>query len=137
MNISPAVIGKNESVDIASASYKCVPTVHYGSERYTAINCSILFLHGGLRSQSLQSIVTLEIILDAWWASMSVGSRQCIASKNSRHAPLGRFYLHCGIEETGSSSIICIVCHQVLCHPLEHGTSSIGKHLMANLTSQS
>jgi len=27
--------------------------------------------------------------------------------------------------------MICIVCHQVLCHPSEHGTSSKGKHLLA------
>jgi len=25
---------------------------------------------------------------------------------------------------------MCIVCHQVLCHPSEHGTSSMGKHLL-------
>jgi hypothetical protein len=39
--------------------------------------------------------------------------------------------LYCGIEETGSTGIICIVCHQVLHHPSEHGTSSMGKHLLA------
>jgi hypothetical protein len=39
--------------------------------------------------------------------------------------------LHCGIEETGRPGIICIVCHQVLRHPSEHGTSSMGKHLLA------
>ena len=50
---------------------------------------------------------------------------------DARHAPSWRFYLHCGIEETGSPGIICIVCHQVLCYPSEHETSSIGKHLLA------
>jgi hypothetical protein len=39
--------------------------------------------------------------------------------------------LHCGIEETGSPGIICIICHQHLCHPSEHETSSLGKHLLA------
>jgi hypothetical protein len=62
---------------------------------------------------------------------MNVGSKRPIALKNSRHAPSWQFYLHCGIEETGSPGIICIVCHQVLRHPSEHGTSSMGKHLLA------
>jgi len=77
------------------------------------------------------SDLTLQIIFDAWWASMNEGSKQPTAWNNSRHAPSWRFYLHCGIEETGSPGIICIICHQVLCHPSEHGTSSMGKHLLA------
>jgi len=77
------------------------------------------------------SDLTLQIIFDAWWASMNVGSKRPIAGRNSRHAPSWRFYLHWGIEETGSPGIICIVCHQVLRNPSEHGTSSIGKHLLA------
>jgi len=40
--------------------------------------------------------------------------------------------IYTGIEETGSPDLICIICHQVLRHPSEHGTSSIGKHLLAN-----
>jgi len=75
--------------------------------------------------------VTLQLIFDAWWASMNVGSKRSIAWKNSRHAPSWRFNLHCRIEETGSPGIICIVCHQVLRHPSDHGTSSMGKHLLA------
>jgi hypothetical protein len=39
--------------------------------------------------------------------------------------------LHCGIEETSSPGIICIVCDQVLCHPSEHSTSSMGTHFVA------
>jgi len=62
---------------------------------------------------------------------MNVGSKQPIAWDDARHAPSWRFYLHCGIEETGSPGIICIVCHQVLCHLSHHGTSSLGKHLLA------
>ena len=77
------------------------------------------------------SDLTLQIIFDAWWASMNVGSKRPIAWKNSRHVPLWQFYLHCGIEEIGSPDIICIVCHQVLPYPSEHGTSSMGKHLLA------
>jgi hypothetical protein len=74
---------------------------------------------------------TLQIFFDDWWASMNVGSKRLIAWKNSRHAPSWRFYLHCGIEKTGFPGIICIICHQVLRHPSEHGTSSMGKHLLA------
>jgi len=62
---------------------------------------------------------------------MNEGSKQPIVWNNSRHAQSWRFYLHCEIEETGSPGIICIVCHQVLRHPLQHGTSSMGKHLLA------
>jgi len=62
---------------------------------------------------------------------MNVCSMRPIAWNASRHAPWWRFYLHCGIEETGSPGIICIVCHQALRHPSEHGTSSMGKHLRA------
>jgi len=76
------------------------------------------------------SDLTLQIIFDAWWASMNVGSKRPIAWNDSRHAALWWFYLHCGIEKTGSPGIICIVCHQVLRHPSEHGTSSMGKHLL-------
>jgi hypothetical protein len=61
MNLSAAVIGKNASVDIASASYNCAPTVRQGSERYTAINCIMLFLNGGFRGQSLQSVLVFNI----------------------------------------------------------------------------
>jgi len=73
---------------------------------------------------------TLQIIFDAWWASMNVGWKRPIACNNSRYAPSWRFYSHCGIEEIGSPGFICIVCHQVLRHPSEHGTSSMGKHLL-------
>jgi len=62
---------------------------------------------------------------------MNVGSGRRIAWNNSRHAASWRFNLHCGIEEIGSPSIKFIVCHQVLRHPSEHRTRSIGKHLLA------
>jgi hypothetical protein len=61
MNLLAAFIGKNASGDITSASYNWAPTVHYGSERYTAMNCSMLFLNGGLRGQSLQSVLEFNI----------------------------------------------------------------------------
>jgi len=84
------------------------------------------------------SDLTLEIHFNAWRALMNVDSKRPIASKNSRHAPSWRFYLHWEIEDTGSPGIICIICHQVLHHPSKHGTSSMGKHWlpkahMANL----
>jgi len=74
---------------------------------------------------------TLQIIFDAWWASMNVDSNWFIAWNNSRHVPSWQFYLHCRIEEIASSGIICIVCHQVLCHPSENGIILMGKHLLA------
>jgi len=77
------------------------------------------------------SDLTLQIIFDAWWASMHVASPCPIAWNSSRQASSWRFDLHCGIEETDSPGFICIVCHQVLCHPSEHGTSPMGKHLLA------
>jgi hypothetical protein len=77
--------------------------------------------------------LTLHMIFDAWLALMNGGSKWPIAWNNSRHAPSWRFCLHCGIEETGSPGIICIVCHQVLHHPSEHGTSSMCKHLLAKV----
>ena len=75
--------------------------------------------------------LNFQIIFDALWASMNVGSKQPIACNSSRQLPLWRFYLHCGIDETGSHGIICFVCHRVLRHPSEHGTSWMGKHLLA------
>jgi len=77
------------------------------------------------------SDLTLQIIFETWWASMNVGSKRLIAWNDSRHAPSWRFYLHCGIEETGIPGIICIICNQVLRHPSEHRTSSMRKHLLA------
>jgi hypothetical protein len=73
----------------------------------------------------------LQMMFNAWWASMNVGSKWLIASNNSRSEPSWRFYLHCGIEETGSPSIICIVSYQILRHPSEHQTSWMGTHCLA------
>jgi len=77
------------------------------------------------------SDLTLQIIFNAWWASMNVGSKWPIGGNIPRHVPSWWVYLPCPIEETGSPGIIVIVCHQVLCHPSEHGTNSLGKHLLA------
>jgi hypothetical protein len=44
--------------------------------------------------------------------------------------PLWRFYVQCGIEETSSPGIIYIVCNEVLRHPSDHGTSSIGNYFL-------
>jgi len=62
---------------------------------------------------------------------MFVNSKRPVAWNNSRHAPEWRFNLHCGIEETGSPGITCIICHSVLRHPSENETSSMRKHLLA------
>jgi hypothetical protein len=69
-------------------------------------------------------------MLDALSTSMNEGSKRPIAWNNSRHVPSWRFYLHCGIEETGSLGIILMVYHQVLLYPSEHGASSLGKHFL-------
>jgi len=53
--------------------------------------------------------LTFQIVFDAWWASINVGSKRPIAWNDSRHALSWLFYLHCGIGEIGSPDIICIV----------------------------
>jgi len=35
------------------------------------------------------------------------------------------------MEETGSPGIICIICHQALRHPSEHGTSKMRNYSLA------
>jgi len=75
--------------------------------------------------------LTLQIIFGAWWASVNVGSKHSIAWNIYRHPPFWQICLRCAIEETSSPGIICIMCHQVLHHPPEHGTGSRGKHLLA------
>jgi len=77
------------------------------------------------------SVLPLQILFDAWCASMNDSSKGPIAWNSSKHEASWRFYLHCEIEDTGSPGIICIVYHQVLHNPSEHGTSSMGKHLLA------
>ena len=77
------------------------------------------------------SDLTLHIIFDAWWASMNVGPKSAIACNGSRHASSWQFYLHCGIEKPGNPGMVCIIWYHALRHPSEHGTSSIGKHLLA------
>jgi len=70
-------------------------------------------------------------MFNAWWAAMNVGSTCPIAWNISRHVSSGEFHLHCGIDETSSLGIIYVICHQVLHHPSEHGTSFMGKNLLA------
>jgi hypothetical protein len=74
---------------------------------------------------------TLQSIFNAWWASMNGRLKRSIVWNNSSHAPFWRFFLYCGTDETGSSGIKCVICHQVLRHPLEFGTSSLWKHCLA------
>ena len=76
------------------------------------------------------SNLTLQTIFQAEWASMNVGSKSPISCSNSRHAAVWRLYLHCQIEDSGIPCIICIIGHQVLCHPSEHVSGSIGKHFL-------
>jgi len=73
----------------------------------------------------------LQIIVEAVWDVTNVGSKWRIYSANFAHTPSCRLYLHCGIDDTGSPGIICIVWDQVPRHPWEHATSSLGKLLVA------
>jgi hypothetical protein len=76
---------------------------------------------------------TFQSIFDEWWASMNVVPKHPVAWNNSGHASSWRFYLHCGMDETGTPGIIRIICHQVLRHPSDHGTTSMRKHLLAQV----
>jgi len=80
---------------------------------------------------------TLQMVFDAWWAAMNVCLKRPIAWNNPRLAFASRFYLLCGIGDTGSPGIICIICDQVLRHPSEHGSISMGNPWWQELTSQS
>jgi len=77
------------------------------------------------------SDLTWLIIFDTWWTSMNVGSKHSITWNNSRQVPCRWFYIPSQIEETSSNGIMYIVCDQVLCHPSQHQTSSMWKHLLA------
>jgi hypothetical protein len=62
---------------------------------------------------------------------MNDPSKLPLALKYSKYVSSWRFYLHCKIEETDSPGFMCIVCHQVLRHPSEHGITSMRRHLLA------
>lgn len=53
---------------------------------------------------------------------------------NTRHAPSCCCYWNCGFGEIGNPGIIWIISYHVLCHLLEHGTSSMGTHSLARCT---
>jgi len=77
------------------------------------------------------SDLTLQIIFNGWWASLNVGSKGHVGWNHSKQLLSWWFHLHCRIAQTGCPAIIFTICHQVLCHPSKHGTSSKGKHLLA------
>jgi len=79
------------------------------------------------------SDLTFQIMLDAGWTSKPVSSKRPIAWSDSRHTPSRCLYVQCRFEETGSTCIMCIVCHQVLHHPSQYGPSFMGKHLLAHV----
>jgi len=76
------------------------------------------------------SNISLQIVFDIWWASIHVASKSPIAWNNSTHAPVWVYYSLCGIEKTGSTGIVGIICHQVLRHPSHNGTSLLHKHFL-------
>jgi len=61
---------------------------------------------------------------------MDVASKCSVAWNNSGSGSSSWYYLHCGIEGSTIRDIICVVFHQVLRHPSEHGTSLMGKHFV-------
>jgi len=77
------------------------------------------------------SYLALQVLFHDWWASIDLSSKHPIAWNNSWYAPLWCFYLHCGIEKTSIPDTIFIICHQVLQHQSKHGTSSMGKQVLA------
>jgi len=94
MILSTAFIGKNASDDIASVSYNSVPTVRQGSERYTAINCIILFLNAVLRDQLLQSVLVFNLTnmpAMSYWSDDFPCSVESIF-KNPQSALLYRYF---------------------------------------------
>jgi hypothetical protein len=75
----------------------------------------------------------LQSIFFACQASMNVDSKCSDDWNHSSHIPAWQYCLHYRIEKTCGPGISSIICHQVHGHPLEHGTSSMGKHLLATL----
>lgn len=68
---------------------------------------------------------------------MNVGSKCPIVCNHSQHVCAWQLNLDCGIEVTASARIICLVSHQALYYPSEHGTSSMRKNLLAKVQVQS
>ena len=105
-----------------------IPTAMLDSQSLTSVLLEVMITSENERVFIHDfSDLTLQIIFDAEWASISVGSKCSIASNHSRHAHSWHFYLQYAIGEPGSLAIIYIVCYQVLHHPSEHGTRSMGK----------
>jgi hypothetical protein len=77
--------------------------------------------------------LSLLIIFNAWWVSLTVGSWHPIASSNHTQAPCGPLYLHCRMETGGIISIIGIVCHQVLHLVSPPVISSMWNHLIGKV----
>lgn len=76
------------------------------------------------------SHVTLQIILEVWWASMRVNSTCSIDCDNSQCALAWWFHLHWAIEKTAIPGIMWSFRHHNLLHQSESGTHSMGKHLL-------
>jgi len=131
--VSFAISSLSDVIPVSSLSCLIPTTISHSKSLNTSLlEVMISSKHEAVFISELRNL-TLQIIFDAWWALMNVDSKRPIAWHNSRHAPSWRFYSHCGIDVTGSPGIICIVCHQVLRHPSEHGTSSMGKHSLAKV----
>jgi hypothetical protein len=109
-----------------------IPTTMLDS---TSLNTSLLEVIISSKNECVfiynLSNLTLQIIINALWGSMNAGFICPAAWNYSRYTSAWRMYLRCGIEESSSPGIICIVCHKVLCHPLADVICSMGTNLLA------
>ena len=64
---------------------------------------------------------------------MYVETKTTIVWSGFQHAAAWRFYKYCTKTDNGCPCVICIVCHTVLVHPSENGTSTMVKHLQSKI----
>jgi hypothetical protein len=77
------------------------------------------------------SDLDLYILFNTPWASITVGLMSSNVWNISWHPDLSRFYLHCGMEETGRPGIIYVIGYWVFCHLSEYEIGSIVKQIPA------
>lgn len=73
---------------------------------------------------------TLQTIFDTWWTEKKATTKKPITWNGRKSASAWRFYKQCATVEEGRPFIVCIVCHQLIVHPAETGTSAMAKHLL-------